>query len=43
MEYFKFWLSNLTLTFRGHEAGVFHAFRVIIYGDLEHDILQFLC
>ena len=32
MEYFKFWLSNLifaalSLTFRGHEAGLFHAFK----------------
>ena len=35
MEYFKLWLSNLTFTalslpFGGHEASLFHAFRVII-------------
>ena len=48
MEYFKFWLSNLTFaalsqTFGGQEASLFHAFRVISYCDLERDVPQFLC
>lgn len=49
MEYLKLRLNDLTfatmsLTFSGHEAGLFHAFRVIIiYCDQERDVLHFLC
>ena len=37
----KITFAGLSLTFRGHEAGLFHAYWVIISCGLEHDVLLY--